>query len=289
MLLITGGSGYIGQKLIEQLKQNSSQKILILTRHLPRQKDNSQLQYIQGDLLDSASLSGKFAEVTKVLHLASLTHSRDEKEYFRVNTQGTKNLLDALPSKLRLFVYASTVCAEPGSGGYGESKLMAEKMITAAYPAQAVMLRIADVFGGLGEKSLEKLITTCRSTSLFPLIGMGNQIMAPVHVDDLIEVLIDSLSLTQSQTLVVAGSEKVTFRVLIQGIYHQLKKPFIFVPIPIFIYDYLVRVLSWFAVGPVYPDQVKRFVVHKNLDASTTWRQFNVQPKLWSTWLKEHI
>jgi nucleoside-diphosphate-sugar epimerase len=281
MLLITGGTGYVGQKLLQLLPSN--QKIFVLSRRrssLPFKN----VEVISGDLLQPESLAGKFKDVTKVIHLASITHAQSEQEYWDHNFIGTKNLLAALPKDtLTSFVYSSTNCAVPGAGGYGESKLAVEELLLETLH-NVVILKIGDVFGGAGEKSLEKLFKMVQESTIVPLIGLSETIMAPVHVDDVTKLLVLSLKIQGKHTFIVTGSEKISFKNLVLKIAEKNKKKIIPLPIPSFVIELLIRILVLLKVGDYYPDQVKRFVASKELDSTKTWKFFKRKPIPFSSW-----
>lgn len=286
MILVTGASGYIGQKLLQQLK---TQRVAVLSRDPQKNRSSFPgITIIEGDLLDSKSLVGKFDKIERVIHLASLTHSLKEAEYFRVNVEGTKNLIKALPKNLKQFVYASTTCAESDAGGYGESKLQAEQLLKKTF-SNYTILRIADVYGGAGEKSLEQLIHRCQKALVFPMVGNGNYQMAPVHVDDVIFSLVKSLDLQGQHTFIIAGLEKTTLANLVGQIKKMLKKSNFQLLIPVFLFQFLIIIASKFGVGGVFPDQVKRLTVVKDLNSQSTWEFFHHQPKQFSGWLKAYL
>lgn len=284
MLLVTGGTGYIGQKVLPLLAK--TEKVLVLSRKHHTFSDKN-ITSVEGDLLDPATLQGTFSGVTKVLHMASITHAYDTETYWRVNVEGTKNLLNALPKNIEQFVYTSTTSAAIGAGGYGESKLAVEQLIKERFSrSRYVILRIGDVYGGAGEKSLEQLFAKIKSSLVVPLIGDGHYKMAPVHVDDVMLALAKSIDVKESQTLVVTGLEHFTFKELVTTVAAlSNKKPFL-LPIPTLLLEPIIIILAALRIGEYYPDQVKRFIVKKDLDSTTTWKVFKHKPLLLSDWLK---
>lgn len=289
MLLLTGATGYIGQKLRKQLKSHV-RSIAVLSRSARPELSAEGIHVIHGDLSAPETLHAEdFKEVTHVIHLAAITHAYQRDVYQRVNVEGTVHLLAVLPKNLKQFVYASTTCAEPGSGWYGESKLAAEKLIKKSV-SNCVLLRVADVFGGSGEKSLERLIDQARKSILFPLVGSGEFAMAPVHVDDVVDALIRATELKGQHTLVIAGTEHWTMKGLVQDIYARfgVKRP-ILLPVPLFIFKTAAFVASVIKAGPIYPDQVARLTVKKNLNSEETWQTLGMKPKLFSEWLRQHV
>lgn len=281
MLLLTGGTGYLGQKILLQLAK--TEQVLVLTRKETALKQHN-IRYIVADLQDPKSLIGKFEHVTKVIHMASVTHTLDESLYWKINFEGTKNLLQALPKDITQFVYTSTTCAENNAGGYGESKLAVENLLKAQLK-NLVILRIGDVFGGTGEKSLEQLISRVEKASIFPLIGDGHYGMAPVYADDVAVAIQKASTLKGRHQLVITGTEIWSFVELVSLIARIKNKKILTVPVPVAVLDLVIRTIASLGIGSFYPDQVKRFVVKKNLDSTLSWQKLQHTPKKFSTWL----
>lgn len=243
---------------------------------------------ITGDLRDPESLQGKLDQITKVIHLAAATHARSKSEYYQANATGTQNLIKALPRQIDQFVYVSTNCAVPGAGWYGESKRAAEEMVKRHFE-NYVLLRVADVYGGEGEKSLEKLINQVTTWPFFPLVGAGDQQMAPVHVEDVMSAIAGSCDLAGQHELVVSGVNILTFKQLVTEIGNLAGKTIKTVHVPPALLELLIVLLSKAGIGDFYPDQVKRLTAVKPLDSRETWNLLSIQPKSFEEWLKHQV
>lgn len=137
--LVTGASGFLGRYLVEGLQQAGYQVTGLGRRSLPG------VGWVAGDLTRPLAFDPGERAFQLVVHAAGLAHatSRPGKDFFRVNAEGTRNLLlalDRLPSLPESFVLISTVavygrlCGESlsedtASGArdpYGASKAAAE-------------------------------------------------------------------------------------------------------------------------------------------------------------------
>jgi nucleoside-diphosphate-sugar epimerase len=144
-ILITGGSGFIGTNAIEIF---SAEEHTILNYSLHAPLKSGQMGYWRaGDILDPVATTAVFQEFqpTEVLHLAARADC-DEKatveQGFRANTEGTKNVLDAIRATLsvqRAIITSSQFVCAPGrlptsdidyfpETTYGESKVITEKL-----------------------------------------------------------------------------------------------------------------------------------------------------------------
>jgi nucleoside-diphosphate-sugar epimerase len=151
-ILVTGGSGFLGSHIIEQLSE-AGRKVRALVR---RSSDTrflrtlANVELVDGAVDDRASLDRAVLGVTAVVHSAGLVKARNLDEFMRVNALGTENLLEAclpLGDSLKRFVQVSsiTVGGPSDSSGnpvsveapprpvtdYGRSKLAAERAVLA--------------------------------------------------------------------------------------------------------------------------------------------------------------
>jgi UDP-glucose 4-epimerase len=150
-LLVTGGAGYIGSVVTEQLLGVGHQVVVLdnLSRgHRKAVPKNAEL--VVGDLADRDGLAALFGQhkFDGVLHFAALIEAgesmRFPERFFRNNTANALAVLEAmLAAKVNRFVFSSTaaVYGNPArspiqeedalqpTNAYGESKLLVERML----------------------------------------------------------------------------------------------------------------------------------------------------------------
>jgi dihydroflavonol-4-reductase len=115
MILVTGAAGHIGNVLVRQLLADGSQvRALILPEEDTHSLDGLNIELVQGNVLDPASLQRAMQGVEVVYHLAgiiSIMPGRDELMR-SVNIQGTKNILEAArQSRVKRMLYTSSIHA----------------------------------------------------------------------------------------------------------------------------------------------------------------------------------
>jgi nucleoside-diphosphate-sugar epimerase len=164
-LLITGGSGFIGTNAIDVFSSNGI-TISNFSLHPPLKSEHKQY-WVQGDILDAGATKAAFEKFQPkwVLHLAARAECDEnttvEKGY-RVNTEGTQNVLDAIratPSAERVIITSSQFVCGPGplpkndadyfpATVYGESKAISEKLTRAAnLPITWTIIRPTNIWG----------------------------------------------------------------------------------------------------------------------------------------------
>jgi len=186
-----------------------------------------------------------------VIHLAGKAHAlaevaQDETEYFRINTEGTRRMLEAAKrAGVRSFVLFSTVKAVgdrpngPDTGPvdenwdaepdtpYGRSKREAEKLVLeGGYVPHPVVLRFCLVYGPSPKGNLSKMIDAVRRGRFPPLPEVSNR-RSMVHIDDAIAAAILAAERPEAvgQTFIVADNEPFSTRQLYEWISNAVGRP----------------------------------------------------------------
>jgi nucleoside-diphosphate-sugar epimerase len=168
-ILVTGGSGFLGSHIIEQLAE-AGRPVRALVRRSSDTKFLRSLRNVElvdGAVDDRASLERAVEGATAVVHSAGLVKARNLDEFLRVNATGTENLLSAcLPHRtsLKRFVQVSSVTVGGPSDAYGNpvsvdatprpvtnygrSKLAAEKaVLTQKDQLKVTVIRPPAIYG----------------------------------------------------------------------------------------------------------------------------------------------
>jgi UDP-glucose 4-epimerase len=174
-ILVTGGAGYIGSIVAEELI-NKSYKVIILDNLQQGHKGAISVgaKFIIADLCDSEAIEQVFdhCQINAVMHLAAETvveySMTNPRRYFLNNIVGGINLLNnMLKHQVDKLVFSSSaaVYGEPESipieedhpktpvNSYGESKLMFEKILGwygRAYGIKHISLRYFNAAGATG-------------------------------------------------------------------------------------------------------------------------------------------
>jgi dihydroflavonol-4-reductase len=111
--LVTGAAGFLGSHIARQLvTRGETIRVLMRPSSSNRAISDLSLQYITGDLRDTASLGRAMEGVERVFHVAAdyRLWARKSREIYDSNVGGTKNLLEAAKrAEVKQFVYTSTV------------------------------------------------------------------------------------------------------------------------------------------------------------------------------------
>ncbi len=117
-VFLTGGSGFLGAYIIQALVQKGYRvKALTRGKQLPFFIDpaaGAGVEWVEGDLFDPLTLEEAMSGVDAVIHAAAKVsfHSADRDELYKVNVEGTANMVNAaINAGVTRFVYISSVAA----------------------------------------------------------------------------------------------------------------------------------------------------------------------------------
>ena len=146
-ILVTGGTGSLGKKLVQVItKECNPKKLIIFSRDELKQFEMSQkwstkkysfIQYLLGDVRDKDRLMRAFAGVDYVVHAAALKQvpaaESNPAECIKTNIMGAINVIDAaIENNVKKVIALSTDKACNPANLYGATKLCSDKLFVAA-------------------------------------------------------------------------------------------------------------------------------------------------------------
>ena len=241
--LVTGATGFIGRVLCQKLSEQGAQ----VRAGMRQVADGPWHETTLLDLATGTLPVDAVAGVHTVFHLAGKAHAlsetqQDEKEYFHINTEGTKTLLEAAQDAgVRRFVFISSVKAMSEGGDacqnesevchpetpYGRSKLAAERLVLeGAYVPEPVVLRLSMVYGPSRKGNLPRMIEAVAKGRFPPLPEVGNR-RSMVHVEDVVQaaLLAAEKPVAVGQTYIVTDGQACSTRQMYEWICEALDKP----------------------------------------------------------------
>jgi|WetSurMetagenome_2_1015567.scaffolds.fasta_scaffold01598_10 nucleoside-diphosphate-sugar epimerase len=237
-IFITGGTGFIGNRLTEKLASLDNE-ILLLVRN-PDKKgwfDAPNVSVIKGDLFSKSILSEGMKNCDVVYHLAALTSpwSKDPSLSFRTNAEGTANVLEAaLECGVRKVIVTSTggtlsfstdgkpvdessALRERYNTEYESTKAEAEKRVK-GFTQRGLNISIVNptrVYGP-GKLSVSNSMTRIidwYSRGLWRFMpGNGSAIGNYVFIDDVVSGMILAAEKGRPGERYILGGENISFR-----------------------------------------------------------------------------
>jgi dihydroflavonol-4-reductase len=206
--LVTGGTGFIGSHLVELLLKNGyAVRCLIRKTSDTRWLSDLSAEYVYGDLFDAEALRNAVTGVDYIYHAAGVTKSKTKEGYYRGNTTGTSNLLDAVQKfnqALKRFIHVSSQTAAGPSPTkvpiteeivphpittYGLSKLKAEEECSKFRSTiPATIVRLPAIYGPRDRDVFEFFNTIGKG--LQPMVGFHEKYVSLLHVGDAVRGLV---------------------------------------------------------------------------------------------------
>ena len=246
VVLVTGGTGFIGRHLVAALLQRGAD-VRVLSRR--RSPDASQkYTTIMGDLADPETLNGVCKDVDVIFHLGGYAHALAEPENestvlgARITIEGTRALLEqARRAGVHTFIYFSSV-KSMGEGGvtrldetaecrpvtaYGKARYEAEQLVLGSgndFPV--TVLRLPMVYGPGCKGNLPRMIRAVARGSFPPLPETGNR-RSMVDVRDVLQaaLLATDNPAAAGKTYIVTDSQAYSTRQIYEWICAALAHP----------------------------------------------------------------
>ena len=188
MILVTGGTGFVGPKIVHALRERE-QPVRSLVRGSSGRSAASLASWgaelVPGDMGDAASLRRAVEGAEVVVHLVSIRQGSDE-DFRRVMEQGTRDLVAAAKDAgVKRFVLMSALGTSEETRDlvpYYHSKWEMEQVVLGS-GIEHVIFRPSFVFardGGI----LPTFRRLARVAPVTPIIGPGLQRIQPIWVDD---------------------------------------------------------------------------------------------------------
>jgi len=242
IILITGGTGTIGESLISLILEKYSPKIIrIFSRDETKQfylekkleKFNEKLRFFIGDIRDRERLNRAMENVNIVFHLAALKHvvacEYNPFEAIKTNVIGLQNIIEvSIEKNIEKFIFTSTDKAATPCNTMGVTKLLGEKLISAAnyYKGNAQTIfysvRFGNVIGSRG--SLIPLIENQIKNDSPITLTHKNMTRYIMGTETALELILKTLELAQGGEVFVFKMQTVRIIDLIQVLINNFAK-----------------------------------------------------------------
>ena len=234
-VLVTGGSGFIGRRLVAALVGGGAEVTVADLKPFPG-SPGGPVQAIVGDLYDP-HVAGQAVRpgTDTIIHLAARTSVlesvKDPETTYRNNVAVTASLLELARQRgVRTFLFASTNAVVGNVGGaviteraalrpltpYGATKAASEMLINcyaACYGVRGVSLRFSNVYGpGMQHKDsfIPRLMRAARDGTGVKVRGDGTMIRDVIQVDDVLAGIFAAWRSGHTGPVILGSGQSVT-------------------------------------------------------------------------------
>lgn len=288
MILVTGGTGFIGKALIRQLVEMGYpvRTLIRPSRKTPDLPRGMPVDVAVSTLTDERSLRAAMVGVDTVYHLAGGEWEGARGNLYRVDILGTRAVIAAaLDANIDRFFYVSHLGADRASA-YTVLKVkgIAEEFIRRS-GLDFTIIRSAIAFG-LGDGLTSGLAQLLHALPFFFMLpGNGEVLLQPIWVEDLATCLVWALEDpdTRGRMLEVGGPEYLSFRQIVETVMETLGLRRRLVSMrPAYLRWLTVVLESMFPSLPISTYWLDYLAVNRTCALDTVPRIFNLMPSRFS-------
>ncbi len=219
-ILITGGTGSLGQALTKRLLNESVDVVRIFSRNENKQVmmeskfNDDRLRFLLGDVRDKPRLERALEDIDIVFHAAALKHvpiiEYNPFEAIKTNVIGSSNVIEAcLHENVEIAVGVGTDKAVSPLNTYGATKLLMEKLFVTAgnyldknrHKTKFLALRYGNVLGSSGSV-IPKFIEQIKAGKKISVTD-PNMTRFSITMDQALEFILSSVSISKGSEVFV--------------------------------------------------------------------------------------
>lgn len=230
-IFITGATGLLGTSFLGQIKSADFDTITLLCRSSVTLPDSlahaDNVKVIYAPLSDTERYSSALHPQTRIVHMAAITGKASPDEYFDVNIEGTRLLIEAAKKQdVKDFVFISSIAVSFSDRDgylYADSKEQAEKIVLES-GLNYCIFRPTIILGK--DASIWHSFVKLAKSSLIVLPGNGQVKIQPIYIEDMVRLILDVISAGRinHELLEVGGPETLSMDEFMQRIHFYMTK-----------------------------------------------------------------
>ncbi|MGE5751631.1 MAG: complex I NDUFA9 subunit family protein [Nitrospirota bacterium] len=293
MILVTGGTGFVGGYLIRRLRQEG-----LPVRALARHPDKVQplkdlgIEVVHGDISDKTSLEKAAEGVERVIHLVGIIQETPGVTFRGVHVEGTRNVIEAArKAGVRHFFHQSALGTRPGAKSeYHRTKWEAEELVRQSGIPHTI-LRPSLIYGS-GDKFTIKLSEMLRRAPVMPVIGSGQSRVQPIYIDDVVSCMVKVVigDAFLNEIYEIGGPDQLTYKEVMTAIAEAMGLKRTAVHLPLFFMKPIAHALETVLSNPPLTTDQLIMLQEDNVCSMRDIRDaFGIEPLAFRVGLKKFI
>lgn len=263
IITVFGGNGFIGKYVVRYLIKEGwrvrvASRMTSDTIKLKVMGELGQVDSVKCDITNIRDVQIALKGSTAAINLIGILKPTKHNSFNDIHFLGVKNILSTcMRNDIRHFVHISALGAKKESSSeYSKSKYMGEEAIQRVMP-KAVILKPSVVYGE-EDKFLNMFANIVSKSPIIPLIGSGVTKFQPIWVDDLAQIIVDSLKVSKSRKNIfeIGGKDILSLKDIFLWINHEIGVKRKFLNIPFGLANKIARIIEVFPMSPLTRDQV---------------------------------
>lgn len=281
MILVTGGTGFIGRRLVARLVE-ADRQVRVLARGQRQAELPAGVERVRGSVVSGEGLAEAMAGVERVVHLVAIIREVKDQTFDGVIRRGTERVVEAAKAAgVRKLVYVSAIGArDDPTYPYLHAKWWAERAVIGS-GLNYTVLRPSIVFGE-GDEFINALAALVRSNPLLPIAGDGRTRFQPIWVEDVVTCIAACLEdgSHDGEVVEIGGPERLTYEEMVDAVQEVLGKRRPKLHIPLFLMKPVARAMeALLPRPPVTVEQLKMLALDNVTEPDAVARHFGFQPK----------
>jgi len=241
-ILVFGASGQIGRHLIRKLTQNNC-KVVAVTRNihqkgyiLKTQANPGYLEIVELSYFNTDKIENLLEGCSICINLIGILFEKKKNSFKKIHTD-FPDFLSKLSAKKNIekLIHLSSLGIEKSlDSKYAISKLEGENKIKKNFD-RSVILKPSLVYS-VDDNFTTNFMTLLNRLPIMPLYYEGKTKFAPIHVTDLVEIIINVVKgKLNERTIECIGPEILSFKEIILKLLKAIDKKRLLIPIPLFV------------------------------------------------------
>ena len=286
MIVVTGGSGYIGSHIVWKLVE-AGEQVRVMVHNAERAQQEGRLaalpvEWVQGDVTRPKTLAAVMQDADAVIHTVAIAIEKGGHNYEEINYGGTVNVVDAAKAA---GVARILNMSQLGADSRLPYRFLASKGKAQEYVARSGLdwtaFRPSSVWGPEDEfaNSFAKLIPL--TPIIFPIIGDANARFESIWVGDVATAVVKSLHdpATIRQEYELGGPEVLTLEEIERRTLKALGRKRTMIHMPMGVIKLAVSAMETLLPSPPVTHSLLELLAVPNVTTNNRLRRFVAQPK----------
>lgn len=274
MILVTGGTGFVGQGVVQELL-GRGYPVRVLSRTAP----GDGVEWCQGDVTDAEAVQRAVAGCKQVIHLVAIRREWGRRTFSAITAGGTRNMVQtAVAAGVEHFIHMSALgLTDRPETGYMRAKAEAEAAVRQS-GVPFTIFRPSFIVGPGG--FVEEYGQLIRKAPLVPIPGSGAYPVQPIARLDVARAFRRALEVPVAvgKTYDLAGPDRLTFEAFIDMIMGAMGRGKAKIHVPLGLMRPTAAVLQRLTPNPpATTDEIKQLVAGNVGDSDPARRDLGLE------------